>query len=305
MRTTALISLLTLALFATACSSAPPKQSPMGSGELPPVEDVLPPKAMPSKESIEQRVSDAQARLMASEAGKQLWAAIEAQGGLKTWYERGPIGFRFNYKPKGDRPPNDTYQLVDTWSSKAVHQLHSDPTVRFGWDGKQAWQQVPEGKELKINARFWALTPYYFVAIPFVLADPGVKLATMPPIELEGKPYNRIKATFEAGTGDAPDDYYIVYLEPSSSRLRAVSYIVSYKGFFPEGGHSPEKLMYYDGDQTVEGITLPTHYRTFSLKEGLPAEHVTDVTLTDVSFKPETLATEFNKPEDATLVEKM
>lgn len=305
MRTAALHVLITLTTLAMACSSAPPPQSPMGSGELPPVDDVLPARAMPKEESIEQRVADAQARLEANDAGKLLSQAIEAQGGLKNWYARGPIGFRFNYMPKGERPPYDTYQLVDTWSARAVHHLHSDPQVRFGWDGKRAWQELPKGKELKINARFWALTPYYFVGIPFVLADPGVKLAGMEPIELEGKRYNRIKATFEAGTGDAPDDYYVLYLEPKTSRVRAVSYIVSYKGFFPEGGHSPEKLMYYDGDQTIEGITLPTHYRTFSMKDGLPVEHVTDVTLTDVSFKPETLDSAFDKPPEATVVEKM
>lgn len=261
--------------------------------------------AKPDPQSITTRVNEAKQRLESSEAGQLIWRAIEAQGGLQQWYERGPINFRFNYKPLNERPPYDTVQLVDTWSAKAVHQLSDDPSVRFGWDGAQAWQQVPPDKKLIVNPRFWALTPYYFVAIPFVLADPGVNLAKLEPITIDERSFTRVKVTFDSGTGDAPDDYYIIYLEPESARVRAISYIVSYKGFFPEGGHSPEKLMYYDGDQRVDGITLPTHYRTFSLKEGMPDAHVTDITLEQVSFAPQTPASAFEMPEGASVVEKL
>jgi hypothetical protein len=62
--------------------------------------------------------------------------------------------------------------LVDTWSSRAVHTLAADSSVSFGWTGSEAWVR-PAGAEVPTTPRFWALTPYGYVSIPFVFADPG------------------------------------------------------------------------------------------------------------------------------------
>ena len=152
-----------------------------------------------------------------------------------------------------------------------------------------------------IRPRFWALTPYYSVAIPFVLADPGVVLEEAGQARFEERDYDLIRASFEGGTGDAPDDYYIVYIDRETKRVGGVRYVVSYPGFFPDGGHSPEKLMSYDGSRTVEGIALPESYRTFAwdTEAALPGELVTQTTLSEVGFEPETPSTFFDVPEGA------
>jgi hypothetical protein len=296
MKTTA--ALLTAAsLFTAACSSAAPVE------DATPAAVSGPAKAAPQASWAKKRADEGAARLTAQgEGGALLLEAIHAQGGLERWYTNGPLAFRFTYAPVSG-PARDTRQLVDTWSARAVHEVADAPAHRFGWDGQVAWASDEEATKMK--PRFWALTPYYFVAIPFVLSDPGVKLVHEGQAELEGRPCELVRATFEAGTGDAPDDFYVVYIDKQTRRVSAVRYVVSYKGFFPDGGHSPEKLMTYDAPQTIDGITFPASFRTFTWVDGAQGELVTNTTMSEVSFKPETLAEAFVPPQGAMIIKEL
>ncbi len=196
---------------------------------------------------VEQRVRDAKKRLQSSAGGKVIWQAIEAHGGLSDWYRQGTMEFSFNYQPV-EQPERTmhTRQKVDLWRSHARHkELGQDADAEFAFDGEKAWI-TPGPEAFPSSARFWALTPYYFVAMPFVLADPGVNLEKLEDAVLDGETFDIVKATFEQGTGDAPDDYYVLYVGKGDHRVRALRYVVSYPGFFPKGKHSPEKLMHFD-----------------------------------------------------------
>ncbi len=291
--------MLLIWILALACVPDPPA-SPRTAPEAP--AEAEPDTVTPEPGWVAERVAEAEARLKGSEGGRQLWAAIDAHGGLATWYGNGPVAFRFDYEPLNGRTERDTRQLVNTWSSRAVHTLASNEAVRFGWDGEQAWAQVPEGAEIEINPRFWALTPYYFVGMPFVLADPGVELAAAGPGTFEDQPCDLVRATFTEGTGDAPDDYYVLYLRQDDHHLVALRYVVSYPGFFDEGEHSPEKLMSYDGAQTVAGITFAEKHRTFLWTGSGVGEQVTETTVTEVAFLPVTLPEAFEVPKGARIV---
>jgi hypothetical protein len=258
---------------------------------------------MPSEEAIASRIAEAQARLDSTEAGRLIWQAIGAHGGLQAWWSNGPLYFRFDYNPVGGEGI-DTYELVDTWSSRAVHWMASDTTVSFGWDGSAAWTLAPDSVDMP-NARFWSLTPYYFVAVPFVLADPGVQHAMDGSMTFEDKTYDLVRITFASGTGDAPDDYYVILLDPNTRHVRGLRYVVTYPGFFPDGGHTPEKLMMYDGGQTVDGITLAERFRAFPWNDGDPGDLATEVSITDVAFRPETPPHAFERPAGAEVQEDM
>lgn len=230
---------------------------------------------------IQKRVDDAKTRLSQSEAGKLLWSSIEAHGGLQRWFENGHLSFRFTYHPVG-KAANDTRQVVDIWSSRARHEVVGKE-VSYGWDGGQAWILPPDG-DAGTNVRFWSLTPFYFVGVPFVLADSGVILEVAGEVEFEGVRYQTVKVSFEPGTGDAPDDFYVVYIHPETKRVGGVRYVVSYPGFFPEGGHTPEKWMSYDGEQVVSGIVFPERFRTFTWDGKAHGEVSTNTTMTEVSW---------------------
>ena len=262
----------------------------------PPAETVA--LAAPSAEEVETRVSEARARLGESEAGSRVWAAIETHGGLARWYANGPIHFRYRYERGGEQSDIDTEQLIDTWSSRARHTVMPDSAASFGWTGEEAWL-MPDSAELPTNARFWSLTPYYFIAMPFVLADPGVNFAFDEPVAADGRTYDAVRVTFNAGTGDAPDDYYVLLLDPETDRVGGVRYVVSYPGFFPEGGATPEKIMLYDGAQTVSGITLQEGFRSFAWTDTGMGEPAAQGALTDVRFVPDATDSLFAMPAGA------
>ncbi len=283
-------------LLATGCAPDPepePRRTEEGDHTL----------AHPSDVDVARRVADATARLDATEAGRLVLAAIEAHGGLERWYANGPLRFRYRYERLSGGTPIETEQIIDTWSSRARHTLMSDTMVSFGWTGENAW--VAGTDSLPMNARFWSLTPYYFVAMPFVLADPGVRLETAGQMEAEGTTYDLVHVTFAPGTGDAPDDYYYLLLDPETRRVGGVRYVVSYPGFFSEGGTSPERLMLYDGAQTASGITLQRGFRSFAWTDAGAGEPSASGTLTEVRFVPDAPDSLFAIPEGPSVQEKM
>ena len=291
-----LIFLLTIILFS---QCVPNREDSATAEDLP--DAVM--QATPPPDWVEERVAAAQERLNATEAGQRIWQAIEAHGGLARWYSNGPLHFQFNYQPLDDSTPRNTYEVANYWSAQTRHQLVEDTTVQYGWDGQQAW--ATDTAAVPYNVRFWSLTPYYFVGIPFVLGDPGVNLESLGKDTFEDKTYDLVKVTFGDNVGDAPDDYYVIYVGQEDHRVGALRYIVSYPGYFPEGGHAPEKLMAYDGAQTVDGIILPEGYRTFWWKEDQVGEHITDISVSEVGFRPEVRQDYFSTPEGAVVINDM
>ncbi|HJK89323.1 MAG TPA: hypothetical protein RMH26_01210, partial [Polyangiaceae bacterium LLY-WYZ-15_(1-7)] len=242
---------------------------------------------------VDARVAEARARLAGSEAGRLVWESIEHHGGLRAWLAAGTIAFEFDYRPV-DAPERrmHTFQKIDLWSARAVHEElegGAGASARFAWDGERAWI-APGPDAFPTPARFWALTPYYFVGMPFVVADSGARYERLPDAELDGVLHRLVKITYEAGTGDSPDDYYVLYLHPRTHALAALRYVVAYPGFFPDGGHTPEKLMRYDAFEAFEGpagaVRLATRYDTsrWDAEAGRPGEVVTRITASRVGL---------------------
>ncbi|MBA2664819.1 MAG: hypothetical protein H0U74_21200 [Bradymonadaceae bacterium] len=259
---------------------------------------------VPAPRWVKPRVEEASARIQKTAGGRIIWEAIEAHGGLANFYAQGPLHFRFDYRPLGERAARDTRQIVDTWSSRARHSLSDDAQVEFAWDGQRAWE-LKGDKEVDLNARFWALTPYYFVGIPFVLADRGVVLKNEGEAEIEGRLYDTVRASFAPGTGDAPDDFYIVYVHKDTRLVEAIRYIVSYPGFFPDGGHSPESFMTYEKHEKLGELSFARFHRTFRWDPVtlLPGDHLTTTTVSELEFRPDTAIDAFEAPVGARIIE--
>lgn len=254
---------------------------------------------------VNNRVEKAKKRLDGSEAGKVVWDAMEAMGGLNKWYSNGYLSFRFNYQPLDGSVPRDTYQTIDTWSNKARHRSVTDSTAIFGWDGENAWVKAKDSTTFKYNMRFWALTPLYLAAQPLVLDGEGVNLELLPGTNYKDAPQDVVKVTFASGTGDAPDDYYILYLDAKTHLLSALRYIVSYPGYFPNGGNNPEKIMDLVDRKTINGVNLPLKFNTYwSTEDGQPTgEPITTIELSDIEFQNQLEEDFFKRPQGAKLIE--
>ncbi len=245
-----------------------------------------PPAAPPPPDPVTARVDDAHARLAATPGGQLLRAAIDAHGGLARWLAVDTLDFGFRYEAPGD-PPRviHTRSQVDVRRSRVRQEEHGGPLV-FGFDGQRHWSAV-EAPDFPVSTAFWALTPHYFVGMPFVLADPGTRHERLSGQTLDGAPVDAVKVTFDPGTGEAPDDHYVLLLDPETHHMRALRYIVSWPGRYEPGEHSPEKLLHYRDPVTVGGLRFATHYDgvTFdpaTQTAGAPASTVTvhDIALT-------------------------
>jgi hypothetical protein len=135
--------------------------------------------------------------------------------------------------------------------------------------------------------------------MPFVAADPGTRYESLPDEALDGVVHRLVKLTYREGTGDAPNDYYVLYLHPDTHRLAALRYVVSYPGFFAPGEHSPEKLMRFTEPETVDGLSLATRLDTYAWSEAGPGEKVTEIRATNVALGESWPDTIFARPEGA------
>jgi len=250
------------------------------------------------------RVEKAKQRLENTEAGKIMWNAMEAHGGLQQWYNNGALSFRFNYRPLDGSTPRDSYQTIDTWSNRAKHTSVTDSTAHFGWNGKTAWVQAKDSTAFAYDTKFWALTPIYFLGQPFILDGKGVNLELLSQKMYKEKNNDVVKVTFDAGTGDAPDDYYILYFDSQTHRLSVIRYIVSYPGYFKKGEHLPEKFMDLGDYQTVNGITFATRYKTHWLAENEQlGEYITKIDVSDIAFVKNLSEDFFDAPDGAKILE--
>ena len=296
---------------ALGCDEPPPDEPTEGSvasteaNEAESTANTAPPEAGPIPPSwVTRRAAEARGRMTGSEAGALVWRAIEAHGGLEKWLGAGTLRFTFDYQPVGAPERRmHTRQKVDLWRARAVHEeLDGDASgrARFGWDGEQSWI-VPDAEAFPSPPRFWSLTPYYFVGMPFVGADPGTRYERLPDGDLDGQTHQRVKITYEPGTGDSPDDYYVLYLHPETHGLAALRYVVAYPGFFPEGGHTPEKIMRYTDLREVDGLQLAQTLDTYTWdgETELPGEKVTDIDVTDLALGETYPGDAFAPPEGA------
>ncbi|MGO4918187.1 DUF6503 family protein [Maribacter spongiicola] len=253
---------------------------------------------------VSSRVAKTKERLHTTEAGKVIWNAMEAHGGLDTWYANGPITFRFNYQPLDGKTARDSYQTVDTWSNRSVHTSTIVSSAKFGWSGDQAWVKAKDSTAFAYDTKFWALTPLWFVGHPFVLSGEGVNLELLDAEKFKGQDYNVVKVTFDAETGDAPDDYYILYVNKDTSKIAVMRYIVSYPEYFKDGGHAPEKFTEFIGEQVVDGVTMPGGFKTYwTVKNNQPGDYITKIDFTDVSFEKELPKDFFDAPANAKILE--
>lgn len=252
------------------------------------------------------RAAAGAARLKAAgPAGAIVQRGIDRHGGLAAWFGGRAIAFDYRYDPV-DGDAMASRQTIDLLASRAYHEVLEPGKGRFAFNGERAWVLL-EVPGFRAPPRFWSLTPYYFVGLPFVLGDPGVKLQIVPddPAAAGLPPADVVKVTYESGTGDAPDDYYVLYFAKDDGRLLATRYIVSYAPMMKARGiaHTPEKLLVYSDLQKAGPLTLARVHTTYAFPEGKRGDKVTDATVGDVVFPAEFDETRLDMPEGAAISE--
>jgi len=186
---------------------------------------------------------------------------VAAHGGIRAWRSAPTVAFEDQFDIPG-QPPQVSRVVVEQARRRAYIDL-PEASSSMSWDGEKAWST---NWQSPLPPRFLALLNYYFVDLPWLTQDPGVKLGEPSTGKLVGDPteYTTVMMTFMPGTGDTPDDYYRLYIDPTSKQLKGCAYVVTYKALLPEGVTStPEHIVVYDEMATVSGLLVPTRYTIY------------------------------------------
>jgi hypothetical protein len=206
-----------------------------------------------------------------SESSREIIAAmISAHGGMEKWRSAPTVSFEDHFLPAGAQKPTVSQVTVEQ-GPRRTYLDYPETNARIAWDGKQAWS---ENWQVPIPPRFIALLNYYFLNLPWLTMDPGVNLGEPGKAKLWDDPteYVTVKMTFGAGVGDTPDDYYILYIDPQSHRLKACEYVVTYASLLPPGVKaSPPHILIYEEFASVEGLVVPVRYSTYEKNHTLYA----------------------------------
>ena len=164
-------------------------------------------------------------------------------GGLETWKSYNTLEFK----------RGNALHTIDLKSRK--ESISTEKGV-IGFDGKNYWKTTEKG-----NPKFLINLHFYFLAMPFVLADPGITYNTdVPFIEYEGIKYPGIKISFNTGVGVSDNDNYIIYYHPTTYEMTWLAYTVTYNRKKASNKYSLKK---YDNWQVVNKLLVPTSIQSY------------------------------------------
>lgn len=151
--------------------------------------------------------------------------------------------------------------------------------------------------------RFHIFTWTYFLTLPFKMTDPGTQWTSVADPSMNGNTYMAEKLTFNSGTGDTPEDWYIVYADEDSHQLRAASYIVTFSTSLEDAEADPHAIVYHDYE-TYDGVPISTRWSFHNWSEdGGLGEEIGDGAISRFIFL-DTDDAYFARPYDAKLIEK-
>lgn len=213
--------------------------------------------------------------------------SIEAHGGKEKWYGSGQLQFRWTYH-MSDRGPEaivDTVQTVDPKTLAVKHEVVGKD-ITFGLNKGVDWIR-PKDAEFMPPPRFWALTPTYFLGIPFVFNDENANFEVFPDtMEFEGKEYTQVKVSYNQEAGDSPDDYYVLLIDPETKITRGAYYTVT-SDLLGRDQPGPPKFISLDGLQDIGGVKLAGGHRTFSMEDDKITEQMRFTEVSGVKWLPE------------------
>ncbi len=186
---------------------------------------------------------------------------VAAHGRLEKWRAAPTVSFEDEFAAPG-APPAVSHVTVEQGRRRSYMDVPGT-TSTLAWDGERVWTTSWASPA---PPRFVAQLNYYFLNLPWLTQDPGVKLVEEGTGTVLGDsvPSAIVMMTFEPGTGDTPDDYYRLYIDPATKRLRACDYVVTYGSLMPPGAESsPEHHLVFESYETVNGLLVPTSYTIY------------------------------------------
>lgn len=246
-------NLLSAVLILMVIASCSPEKAPQQEEE----------KAEVTAETLAQQEIDNE-----TNKGKKLvLQMIQAIGGKDGLYKAKDVEYTYSYvDPEGVKDVSTERYIFDgeySWAKFTTHQKFVFPGVEGevvqGYNGKASWTtlngQASEDAQALQLADFLRKTNYYWFAMMFKLADPGVNYEYKDTREVDGINYEMVQVTFGDNIGDAQDTY-LLYINPET-------YLVDQFLFTVMGFGRTEPLLMKVKHEEVDGLKLTT-YRKYA-----------------------------------------
>ena len=167
-------------------------------------------------------------------------------------------------------------------------------------DSSQGLIELTDGNKMFINGdklfvspgladnkgvRFDAFTWSYFALFPFKLGDDGTQWSNAQSRDWNKSSYDTKNLSFKAGSGDTPDDWYVVYKNKDNNQLRAASYIVTF-GKTVEKAESDPHVISYDDYVRVDDVLFAKDWKFWgwSEKDGFGKDQIGAAQLSNIAF---------------------
>ncbi len=211
---------------------------------------------------------------------------LVSQHNIKDFYEHEVISFDINLNFNDQERLNAT--IYSRTNSGKVKVVKADGTVLL-FDGTKVYISPDSAKY--DGARFDALTWSYFALAPFKFADEGTKWGQMEKLPLRNKEdfLPSVKLSFENGVGDAPDDWYQVYINQETGLVEAMAYIVTFGNRSQEEAEKNPHAIVYNNYRPYEGAIVSANWKfhNWNKETGL-GEQIGEATIKNIQFIEET-----------------
>lgn len=189
------------------------------------------------------------------------------------------VSFNIYLKFGGETRLNGKVSM--TTNSSRVRLDKSDGTTLI-YNGENLYIS-PDSTQAE-GARFDIFTWQYFFAMPFKLTDPGTVWEVQKSRILDSIKYETAKLSFKPNIGDSPDDWYIVYKDPETNRLKAAAYIVTYGREKEKAEENPHAIV-YSAYQMIDDVAIATtwSFHNWNEKDGI-GEKLGEAKLSDIRF---------------------
>lgn len=180
---------------------------------------------------------------------------LQAHGGLEQWKQMGSLQYRLR------KDDHTEIQLIDLKNRK---DLIKASNYTIGYNGEQVWVSPNKAAFPGKSAKFYHNLYFYFLSIPYVLADPGVAYEQLENTELQGQQYQVIEISFEEGVGGSPEDKYRLLINPDTKQMEWLLYTVT---FFDGQPNDKFNALKYEEYQEHQGLLFPHKLTGYAYEE--------------------------------------
>jgi len=181
---------------------------------------------------------------------------LAAHGGLELWQRQQGLSYEI-VKPDGNEK-----QVIDL---KDRRERIDASNFTMGYDGSHFW--LAADTSYHGDPIFYKNLMFYFYAMPFVLADAGIRYAEAEPLVFGDKTYPGLRISYEPGVGVSPEDEYFLHYDADTYQMAWLGYTVTYE---TKAKSSTIKWIRYDDWMDINGLKLPKSMNWHTTEDNKP-----------------------------------